>query len=562
MSSTTFFFFFIPLLAFILLGVNFLFAPHNPYQKKDDVFECGFSSFLGQNRTQFTVSFFIFALIFLIFDLEILLVYPYIVSAYTNSIYGLLVMLIFFIILTLGFVFELGKKALNIESRQVFTLSNHNFRIINKINLKTTKNYNIFRCYHSKTSLFKTNVKYISSPHLLSIFALNTNNRLYLSNLSSLRLFSTCIILYIDSSNSSRVGDNMGIGDINPNNENQSANSDENPSANSDENQYTNSDENQSANSDIDQFVSSDDDQFVFNDDDQFVNRDISHNNSDSDSDHYSDYHNNYDSHPYSDNYSDSDSHHYPDNISASYHSSRYSSVDPFVGERDTEAYQDGMDDKLRVLEPYTDVVLNAEQGDPEAIAIAERVAPVEKVKWCYLQDAIEDSSSENHKRYMRGKSDVIRAFAMESSFILADRDAEEEQRVLDAEQEQRELDAEQEQREQEQSEQEQSEQEQSEQMVQVQQQQVQQQEQVQQIQEQVQQQVQEQVQKNENEKDTEKGEAKQDDKKRKRDDDDDDNNDDNNNEGSRVRPRLSSPTEYVQELMDCEPMDFIDPDL
>ena len=122
MTTTTLFFTFIPLLAFILLAVNLIFAPHNPYQEKDNVFECGFHSFLGQNRTQFSISFFIFALLFLLFDLEILLVYPYTVSAYTNSIYGLIIMLIFFSVLTIGFVFELGKKALKIDSRQVFSL--------------------------------------------------------------------------------------------------------------------------------------------------------------------------------------------------------------------------------------------------------------------------------------------------------------------------------------------------------------------------------------------------------------------------------------------------------
>src|SRR5246500_702454 len=118
MTSTTFFFIFIPILGIILLLANFILAPHNPYQEKDSVFECGFHSFLGQNRTQFSISFFIFALLFLLFDLEILLVYPYIVSAYTNGIYGLIIMLVFFFILTLGFVFELGKNALKIESRQ------------------------------------------------------------------------------------------------------------------------------------------------------------------------------------------------------------------------------------------------------------------------------------------------------------------------------------------------------------------------------------------------------------------------------------------------------------
>lgn len=78
---------------------------------------------MGQNRTQFSISFFIFALLFLLFDLEILLVYPYIVSAYVNDIYGLLIMLIFFIVLTLGFAFELGKKALNIESKQQYIVT-------------------------------------------------------------------------------------------------------------------------------------------------------------------------------------------------------------------------------------------------------------------------------------------------------------------------------------------------------------------------------------------------------------------------------------------------------
>ena len=119
MSSTLLFFIFVPFLAFVLLSINLIFAPHNPYQEKESAFECGFHSFLGQNRTQFSISFFIFALLFLLFDLEILLVYPYIVSAYTNSIYGLFIMLMFFIALTIGLGFELGKKALNIDSRQV-----------------------------------------------------------------------------------------------------------------------------------------------------------------------------------------------------------------------------------------------------------------------------------------------------------------------------------------------------------------------------------------------------------------------------------------------------------
>lgn len=118
MTSQTFFLVFIPILAIILLGVNLILAPHNPYEEKDSAFECGFHSFLGQNRSEFSISFFIFALLFLLFDLEILLVYPYVVSGYVNGVFGLIIMLIFFLVLTLGFAFELGKNALSIESKQ------------------------------------------------------------------------------------------------------------------------------------------------------------------------------------------------------------------------------------------------------------------------------------------------------------------------------------------------------------------------------------------------------------------------------------------------------------
>jgi NADH-ubiquinone oxidoreductase chain 3 len=135
MTSSTLFFVFIPLLAIILLAINLIFAPHNPYQEKDSAFECGFHSFLGQNRTQFSISFFIFALLFLLFDLEILLVYPYVVSAYANGVYGLVMMLIFFLALTLGFAFELGKNALKIDSRQMVTLDDNSNNTVSYISM-------------------------------------------------------------------------------------------------------------------------------------------------------------------------------------------------------------------------------------------------------------------------------------------------------------------------------------------------------------------------------------------------------------------------------------------
>lgn len=169
------FFIFIPLLAFILLAVNLILAPHYPYQEKDNVFECGFTSFWGQNRTQFSISFFIFALLFLLFDLEILLVYPYIVSGYNNGIYGLGIMLLFILILTLGFAFELGKKALNIESRQMVVTTN-------KEENSTTIDHNVINI-----NINNTRVVYTSSSDKLKNIFRNTISKVF--NLKNLRRF-------------------------------------------------------------------------------------------------------------------------------------------------------------------------------------------------------------------------------------------------------------------------------------------------------------------------------------------------------------------------------------
>jgi len=111
----------IPILAIILLGVNLILAPHNPYQEKKTSFECGFHSFLGQNRKEFNIMFFVFSLLFLLFDLEILLAYPYALSTYVNNTYGLIILLIFFGVLTIGFIVEISKGALYINSRQNLT---------------------------------------------------------------------------------------------------------------------------------------------------------------------------------------------------------------------------------------------------------------------------------------------------------------------------------------------------------------------------------------------------------------------------------------------------------
>lgn len=138
MSSIMFFLILIPILAILLLGINLILAPHNPYQEKYSIFECGFHSFLGQNRTQFGVKFFIFALVYLLLDLEIILIFPFALSEYINNLYGLIIALIFIGIITIGFIYELGKNALKIDSRQTITdikfKSHFITELVNKIN--------------------------------------------------------------------------------------------------------------------------------------------------------------------------------------------------------------------------------------------------------------------------------------------------------------------------------------------------------------------------------------------------------------------------------------------
>lgn len=113
----TLFILFVSIIALLFLFINLILAPHNPYQEKYSVFECGFHSF-HQTRLPFNIGFFIYALVYLLLDLEVLLIFPFTVSEYVNNIYGLSTTLIFIFIITIGFVFELGKGALKISTKQ------------------------------------------------------------------------------------------------------------------------------------------------------------------------------------------------------------------------------------------------------------------------------------------------------------------------------------------------------------------------------------------------------------------------------------------------------------
>lgn len=112
MNSLTILFIFVPILVAILLILNVLLAAHRPDSEKVQAYECGFSPVYGQTRAPFSIQYYLVGILFLIFDLEILLLYPVAVTLYNVSIYGFWIAILFFSVLTLGFVYELGKGAL------------------------------------------------------------------------------------------------------------------------------------------------------------------------------------------------------------------------------------------------------------------------------------------------------------------------------------------------------------------------------------------------------------------------------------------------------------------
>ena len=119
-SSLSVLLFFVPILAVLLLGLNLLLAPSRPDESKVSPYECGYSPILGQTRTVFHIHFYVVAMLFLIFDLEILLLFPLAVSLYHVSVFGFSVAIIFFSILTIGFVLEIGTGAIKYtESKKI-----------------------------------------------------------------------------------------------------------------------------------------------------------------------------------------------------------------------------------------------------------------------------------------------------------------------------------------------------------------------------------------------------------------------------------------------------------
>jgi NADH:ubiquinone oxidoreductase subunit 3 (subunit A) len=112
MSALKIIIIFVPILVFILLMLNVLLAAHRPDSEKVTPYECGFSPIYGQTRTPFSIQYYLVGILFLVFDLEILLLYPIGVTLYNVSVYGFWIAVVFFSVLTLGFVYELGKGVL------------------------------------------------------------------------------------------------------------------------------------------------------------------------------------------------------------------------------------------------------------------------------------------------------------------------------------------------------------------------------------------------------------------------------------------------------------------
>jgi len=95
----------------VLLVTPFLVAYKSPDPEKLSAYECGFNAF-DDSRMKFDVRFYLVAILFIIFDLEIALLIPWVVAFYDVGAYGFWVVMAFLFILTIGFLYEWRKGAL------------------------------------------------------------------------------------------------------------------------------------------------------------------------------------------------------------------------------------------------------------------------------------------------------------------------------------------------------------------------------------------------------------------------------------------------------------------
>ena len=114
---------YLPILVFLFMGVLFgvlpilagkLFGPYRPDSEKLSPYECGFEAF-EDARMKFDVRYYLVAILFIIFDLEIAFLFPWAVVLRDIGLFGFLAMAIFLGILVIGFIYEWKKGALQWE---------------------------------------------------------------------------------------------------------------------------------------------------------------------------------------------------------------------------------------------------------------------------------------------------------------------------------------------------------------------------------------------------------------------------------------------------------------
>ncbi|MFK8015820.1 MAG: NADH-quinone oxidoreductase subunit A [Gammaproteobacteria bacterium] len=95
----------------VLLGAGFVFGQSRPDGEKLSPYECGFEAF-EDSRIPFDVRYYLVAILFIIFDLEIAFLFPWAVALDKIGLFGLLAMAVFLLILVIGFIYEWKKGAL------------------------------------------------------------------------------------------------------------------------------------------------------------------------------------------------------------------------------------------------------------------------------------------------------------------------------------------------------------------------------------------------------------------------------------------------------------------
>jgi len=97
-----------------LLGAGRLLGPSRPSEQKLSPYECGFEAF-GDARMQFDVRYYLVAILFILFDLEIAFLFPWAIANQQVGLLGFWTAIVFLLVLTVGFVYEWKKGALDWE---------------------------------------------------------------------------------------------------------------------------------------------------------------------------------------------------------------------------------------------------------------------------------------------------------------------------------------------------------------------------------------------------------------------------------------------------------------